>query len=137
MKRKRPVKEYAITDDVEILGHVFHGLEDIKQHVELSLYKDYSRGPARERKPSEVCEVHVGEMWMPYPCFDSSDSMYEDRTYQNYIFRFEPITQDDMRKLSDLPSKGDECRISDEVPEDVLPILYYVGDGMRMLLMER
>ena len=128
------IKNCHINDDVEILGHVFHGLADIKDHVEMSLYKDYSRGMAKSRETNKACEIHVGEMWMPYPCFDSSDYAYEDRTYQNYIFRRNPITQEDMRKLSELRSHGDERRVSDDVPLEMLPMVYYCGDDDTMLV---
>ena len=128
------VLSVSIDDDVEMLGHVFHGLDDIKRHVEMSLYKNYAHGKADEREPEERCEVHVGEMWMPYPCFDFEDSLYEDRTYQNYILRRRPITQGDMKRLSALPSKGNELRITEELPIDMLPMVYYVGDGDTMLV---
>ncbi len=133
-QRKPEIRRCAITDDIIILGHVFHGLEDIKKHVEMSLYKSWSRGAANERKPESECDVHVGEMWMPYPCFDSEDFANENRSYQNLIFRQRPITQDDMRNLSELPAKGNECRIAENVPVDMLPMVYYVGDGDTLLL---
>lgn len=125
--------KYSINNDIEILGHVFHGLQDIKEHVEMSLYRRYSHGMASIAEPLRKCEVHVGEMWSPYPCFDSEDYLNENRTYQNYIFRRRPITQDDMRKLSELPSSCNECRVSENVPEDMRPMVYYVGDGAIML----
>lgn len=126
--------KYSIKDDIEILGHVFHGLQDIKEHVEMSLYRHISRGMASIVEPLKQCEVHVGEMWSPYPCFDSEDYLYENRTYQNYIFRSRPITQDDMKKLSELPSSCNECRVSEIVPEDMRPMVYYVGDGDTLLV---
>ena len=128
------IKRYFITDDVEILEHVFHGLQDIKEHVEMSLYRDYSRGKANERDPKKTCEIHVGEMWMPYPCFDSEDFANEDRNYQNFVFRRRPIIQEDMRKLSELPSGSNECRIHKNMPSDMLPMVYYVGDGNIMIV---
>ncbi len=132
--RETVIKKVSIADDVEILGHVFHGLEDIRKHVEMSLYKRYSYGPADEQKQEKTCEVHVGEMWMPYPCFDAEDYANEDRTYQNFVFRDRPITQDDMKALSELRSKGDECRVSELMPAEVLPVVYYVGEGGIMLV---
>ena len=124
----------SINDDIEILGTVFHGLQDIEAHVEMSLYKDYSHGQANEREPKICSEVHVGEMWMPYPCFDSDDFMYENRTYQNYIFRSRPITQSDMKALSELPSGSNECRITENLPQEIIPLVYYAGDGDTMLV---
>jgi len=126
------IQKLSIKEDVEILGHVFHGLQDIKDHVEMSLY-DSSHGVAKAREPKSKCEVHVGEVWASYPCFDSEDFMYEDRTYQNYIFRSRPITQDDMQQLSALPSKCNYCRVSENIPPEMLPMVYYVGDGDTML----
>ena len=130
------IRKYNIEDDIEILGHVFHGLSDIKKHIEMSLYRNYSRGKADQRVPKEACEVHVGEMWTPYPCFDSDDFATENRSFQNYVFRSRPITQEDMRLLSELPSAPNECRISDKVPSDMLPIAFYSGDGETMLVAE-
>lgn len=132
--REATIEKVSIKDDIEILGHVFHGLKDIQEHVEMSLYKCYSRGQANVREPKACCNVHVGEMWMPYPCFDAEDFANEDRTYQNYILRERPITQDDMKTLSELPSKGNECRISECMPAEMLPLVYYVGDGDTMLV---
>ena len=134
LKNTVTVQRLPIDEDVEILGHVFHGLQDIKAHVEMALYRDYSRGKADIREPKLKCDVHVGEMWMPYPCFDFEDSVNENRSYSNYIFRNRPLTQDDMRRLSELPSASTECRITDDVPQDMLPLLYYFGEGNEMLL---
>ena len=128
---------FDISDDVMILGHMFHGLDDIKQHVEMSLYKDWSRGEARAQEPEKSCKVPVGEMWMPYPCFDWEDSMNENRTYQNFVLRSRPITQDDMRQLSKLPSHGNELRISNDIPEDMLPMVYYCGEGNEMIVAQK
>jgi hypothetical protein len=131
------IQIYNIHDDVTILNHIFHGLEDIQNHVEMSLYKDWSRGQAWERQPKESCEIHVGEMWMPYPCFDWEDSVNENRTYQNYVLRSRPITQEDMQRLSELKSHTNEQRVWNDVPEDMLPMIYYRGDGKEMLVAVR
>ena len=128
------VRKVSINDDLFILGHVFHGLKDIQEHVEMSLYKDYSHERARQLDPIASCDVHVGEMWYPYPCFDSSDFASENRSYQNFIFRAQSITQDDMKMLSELPNQGNQCRISEVVPSVMLPMVYYVGDGSTMLV---
>ena len=128
------INSYSIYDDIEILGHVFHGLRDVRTHVEMSLYKDYSQGPADAKQPRKTGPVHVGEMWMPYPCFDDADFANENRSYRNYIFRDRPITQADMEALSDLPTHGNEYRFASAMPADTLPILYYQGDGNKMEL---
>ena len=126
--------ECTVKDDVEILGHLFHGLKDIKAHVEMSLYKDYSHGEADKVKPRAECGIHVGEMWSPYPCFDAVDCANESRRYQNYLFRERPITQDDMMKLSELPSHSNDCRVADNMPVEMLPMVYYRGNGDTMFV---
>ena len=131
------IQTYNIQDDVMILNHIFHGLEDIKNHVEMSLYKDWSHGQAIERQSKDSCEIHVGEMWMPYPCFDWEDSINENRTYQNYVLRSRPITQEDMQRLSELEPHTNEQRIWSDVPEDMLPMIYYCGEGVDMLIAVR
>ena len=128
------IRRCSIKDDVEILGHVFHGIKDISKHVEMSLYINFSHGKADVCEPEMSCDVHVGEIWMPYPCFDSDDYMNESRSYQNFIFRRSPITQDEMRKFSKLPSKGNACKLDENVPAEMLPMVYYYGDGDTMLV---
>lgn len=127
------IQEYSIYDDVEILGHTFVGLEDIKRHVELSLYEGCSTTDIKNGYKLE--NVHIGEMWAPYPCFDSSDSLYENRTYQNYIFRNRPITPEDLQNLHKLPIKDNHSRLSEKVPSDMLPMVYYNGDDDTMLVL--
>ena len=123
----------SIHDDVEILGQVFHGLQDISAYVEMSQSVGSSCKPS-VREPVKKGRVHVGELWMSYPCFDSSDFMYENRTYQNYILRERPITFEDMERLRNLPSEINAQLLSPSVPEDMLPMVYYVGDGETMMV---
>jgi hypothetical protein len=123
----------SIHDDVEILGQVFHGLQDISAYVEMSQSVGSSCKPS-VREPVKKGRVHVGELWMSYPCFDSSDFLYENRTYQNYILRERPITFEDMERLRNLPSGMNAQRLSPSVPEDMLPMVYYVGDGDTMMV---
>lgn len=123
----------SIHDDVEILGQVFHGLQDIDAHVEMVKHEGSSREPW-DYKPERKGKVHVGEMLMRYPCFDSSDYLYENRSYHNFILRDRPITSSDMIRLEQLPSHIDALRIDASVPEDMLPMVYYVGDGDTMIV---
>lgn len=121
----------SIHDDVEILGHVFHGLKDIQAYVEMSKY-DGGSGDAGKCEPEKKGKVHVGELWMRYPCFDSSDFLYENRSYKNFILRERPITSSDMERLEKLPTHMNAKRLDASVPEEMLPMVYYVGDGDTM-----
>ena len=128
------IKRVHINDDFIVLNHLFHGIDDLMKHVTMSLYKDWSRGPARSYTTPIPCSIRVGELWYPYPTFDSYDSMYENRSYKNFIIRDRKITQEDMKRLSDLPIDIDMKRITKNVPEDMLPMVYYSGDGDYMLV---
>ncbi len=64
--------------------------------------------------------------------FYSSDLKYEDRCYENYIFRRNPITEWDLKVIFRL--EDGECKINETIPEDLLPILYRNGDSPRVLL---
>ena len=132
-KREHMIYECSIESDVEILGHVFHGLTDIQERVEMCLY-DGKDCEIREVKSKKSGPIHVGELWMRYPCFDSSDFLYENRSYQNYIFRNHPIWKREMRSLEELPGFCDARRLDDSVPVDMLPMVYYRGDGNTMLV---
>ena len=48
--------------------------------------------------------------------------------------RERPITFDDMERLRKLPSGMNAQRLSPSVPEDMLPMVYYVGDGDTMIV---
>ena len=130
-KEKHSIFSCSIHDDVEILGHVFLGLKDIQAYVEMTKY-DGGSGDASNREPEKKGKVHVGELWMRYPCFDSSDYLYENRSYQNFIFRDRPITSSDMERLEKLPAHMNAKRLDASVPEEMLPMVYYVGDGDTM-----
>lgn len=123
----------SIYDDVEILGLVFHGLKDISEHVKMSLYRSCLPGLA-DARDNDGCNVYVGELWMPYPCFDASDYATENMSYQNFVFRNRPITEDDLKALSDLPTFGNEYRVYERVPAEMRPLVYYEGDGQTMLV---
>ena len=129
------IQVYSIEEDVEILGHIFHGLDDIKAYVEMTLYEnDRSKESARHGSPEKCGDVHVGEVRMSYPCFDSSDYDCENRSYQNYIVRKEAISVDELWKVKNLPTSGNFKMIDEQMPIDVLPMVYYQGDGGCMLV---
>lgn len=129
------IQVYAITEDVEILGHTFHGLEDIMAYREMSLCERYmSKDPATCVTPRKRGNIHVGEVWQSFPCFDSSDYDTENRSYQNYLVRNRPITHADMQKIRNLPTVGCLEKINERMPVDALPLVYYHGNGGFMLV---
>lgn len=124
---------HNIKDTVTINGHAYNGLDDVMKHVEL-VGKDYSRGFECRVQGFESCrDVHVGLLYENYPIFDRYD-LGDDRTYQNYIFRRGQITEQDMKAVDSVHHKGNFCMVHEQVPSDMLPILYYRGEGNHMLL---
>ena len=125
---------YSIRDKVTILGRTFDGLKDIRANVEcyggefnesLTCYQstdDYSQD-----------DVHIGYLYSSYPIFDSFD-VGDDREYQNYIFKSQPITEADMNAAFKISHRFNFCMVHEHIPESSLPILYYSGEGQYMLL---
>lgn len=132
------IQMYGIGDDVEILGHVFHGLDDIRAHCGklLRCRCDENDTPLRFKahKQDGFC---VGELYESYPCFDSSDSMYENRSYQNFVIRDRVVTDKEMQRISRMPMGWNYRLVTEEMPFDVLPMVYYEGDGGVMLVATR
>ena len=120
-------------DDITILGHTFHGLQDVRQHCEMtaSVRSQLHCFPTKEYIPLK--NIHIGEIYESYPIFDSYD--YSDnRCYENYIFASKPITQKLMQQYANLKHECNYCMVHEHIPAENLPILYYVGEGPYMVL---
>ena len=127
------IQMYHIDDDITILEHTFHGLNGVRQHCEMLA----SQGshllcfPTKEHLPLE--NIHVGIIEKSYPKFDSYD--YSDtRCYENYIFAPKPITKEQMQQYANIKLESNYCMVHENIPTELLPILYYVGDGPYMVL---
>lgn len=120
------IEHYGRDDDFTLLGHTFHGIEDLKDYIELNVYETYSPlhiSETDKRIPKKTGDIHVGELWHPYPTFD--DDYAENRYFRNFIVRNRPITEDDMKDLYNLPQLDNYKRITENIPDDMLPIVYY------------
>ena len=125
---------YNIKDKVTILGHTFNGLKDIREHIEMYGREGFDGlhcWSPTEVEPYE--DVHIGHFYDNYPIFDSSD-LCDDRTYQNYIFRTAPITEEDMKESFRTFHGFNFCMVHEDIHKERLPILYYKGCGKYMLL---
>lgn len=128
------VRCYNVRDKVTILGHSFNGLKDIMKHCEMTCREGMSDTIDCSLRDCEVLEgVHIGEFYMPYPIFDSSD-WGDNRSYRNYIFRRNAIDEADMRAALAVSHNMNFCMVHEDIPHELLPILYYCGDGDYMLL---
>lgn len=64
------MKKVKNNETIVVLGASFNGVKDMIEH-------------ARKRIPKDG--VYVGEDSELYPCFDSEDSMYENRYFTNMV----------------------------------------------------
>lgn len=108
-------------------------LRDIQTNVEASmLVRCFSEPEITHRTPAND-QLHVGEVWAPYPVFDSYDAG-DDRTYQNFIIRPQSISDEEMRRLALVRTASNDRRVHEDTPEDLLPAVFYKGDGGFMLV---
>lgn len=128
---------HHINDTFTVLEHTFKGLKEVCTHCEIEGRKSYFGFECFTPKDFEACEdIHVGLIYDNYPVFDSFDEC-DNRTYQNYIFRKEPITKTDLEETFKIPHYDNFRMVHEEIPDEQLPILYYPGDRDHMLLATR
>lgn len=139
------MKEHVADYDIQCLpknsrfcidGCCFDGLDDVGSHVEMSgnprhtyykwySYKEYKHNPFG---------LHIGNIWESYPMFDSCDSS-DGRSYNNYVFSKIPLTEDMMELYCKrISARFNACMVNEDIPTDLLPILYYDGDSDWVLL---
>ncbi len=73
------------TSKLEILGHVFNGLSNMKKAVKS--YCRIGQDSWKTEPKSPIEGVHVICIYEPYPCFNSEDYANEDRDYSSYFFQ--------------------------------------------------
>lgn len=125
---------YNIKDTITVLGHEFHGLEDVKAYRNACGCNGYSRIYFRECTPEKIIpDLYVCEFYEPYPTFDACDRAYENRTFQNYLFTSEPINEDKLKRILDMGYGSNYRMVREGIPGEMLPLLYYEGEGNYML----
>lgn len=126
---------YNIKDTITVLGHEFHGLEDVKAYRNAYGSNGYSRIYFSECTPEKIIpELYVCEFYEPYPTFDACDRAYEKRTFQNYLFTSEPVDEDKLKRIADMGYGSNYRMVREGIPGEMLPLLYYEGEGNYMLL---
>ena len=124
------VKEIRITETFRYGEKVFHGLEELRSYS-ITGYSDNMGLPPFVVRQEES-----------YPCFDSSDSMYEDRSYQAYFLTMDEdkaaaICAETRMCKFEFREKGIEPQYPVMEPQfnmsriqaHHLPYIYYHGDG--------
>lgn len=134
------IQELPNDSQIEILGHIFQGIDDIDKAVDVSTYITCSIGNRYiHREPAEkpVDGLHVLKLYEPYPCFDSSDYLYENRKFRNYFFSTRPFTDEMVNRLASLPAQMDYCMVTSDMDTSVLPAVYFRGSSYDSILIAK
>lgn len=124
------IKHYSLNDKIEILGYIFNGIEDIEKAVEYETRISNSIGERyiQHLTPeNSYNQIHILKLYQPYPKFDESDMLYENRRFCNYFFSHKPFTQERINKIADIQWTNNYCLIHKDMDEDLLPALYWGG----------
>lgn len=107
--------------DIEILGHIYHGIQDVKNQCQSD------SGPLVILENSER-----------FPCFDYEDYATEKRFFRNFLFcksNEEAARKGDVfRKCKE--RAGNYCLIGEDMSEEMLPMVYY-EDGNKEVVIAR
>lgn len=112
------MKRFKNNERIVVLGAIFNGVEDIMLH---------------ERNGEPKNGVYVGADCKCYPCFDSSDWLYENRRYWNFVFA--ESKEELAGKLALLNKSGlRDCNYN-KLTEKLHPMAYWEGDTMHDLFL--
>jgi hypothetical protein len=78
--------------------------------------------------------MEILEIYEKYPCFDIYDSINENRFYQNFFFSKKAFTAETVLKISKLPTYSNCCLCTEHIPEELLPMIYYCGEGEVLIM---
>jgi hypothetical protein len=79
--------------------------------------------------PKEVIPgLYVAEAAKLYPCFDSEDSLYENRFFRNYLISSKPFTEEQLLEFCKWRTCFNYNKVSEILPQSLLPMAYYHGD---------
>lgn len=131
---KRYFQEVRTSAPIEIMGHVFNGLDGIYQSIEISVNNRSFGKPVRKTPKVEIPGIHILEFYKLYPCFDSYDYANEDRFYKNFFFSSKPFTDEEVELLKNTRHTPGICMVNEYTPEWAFPAIYYRGEGSYMTL---
>lgn len=78
--------------------------------------------------------LHVVNLYVPYPCFDSYDYANETRNYENFFISNQPFTEEDCIEMEKLPHAYNYRYVVEDIPSKYLPIVYRDGDNRYMFV---
>jgi hypothetical protein len=131
------VTTISITDTFRYGGKVFNGLDDLKERCITGYSPQIGKSPFVVQKTKN------------YPCFDSSDFLYENRYYQAYFLtknykKAETICEETKLCSFEFSLKGiteqypviDPMSNKSLIEEHHLPFIYYQGEGDLMQIVQ-
>lgn len=136
MKKIRII-ELPPHDSFEVMRHTFRNLDEVRAAVsiEASPATVWSRNEVSIVEPKiAITGIYVAMIYESYPCFDSSDSIYEDRRYCNFFFSDKPFTIYDVERLRELPFNFNFCYVNKDMPSWATPAIYWGGDSKHKIL---
>lgn len=102
--------EFESTDDITIYGVTFNGVADMIAH-------------SKSHEPKDG--VWVGNDRHLYPCFDSSDWLYEDRYYWNFVFA---MSEDELEARLNIVKDAEPRHLDYNKAGVVAPMVYWGGE---------
>lgn len=125
---------------IEILGHTFNGLSEIRMAVEaeLRIAETHFGNTVWHPTPQKPVEgLHVVCLYEPYPIFDSYDDASENRNYVNFFFSTEPFSDSYMYFLARLKHEMNYQIVNEGMSTYAAPAIYYDGDGKKMTVAQK
>lgn len=137
MSEKIAIIRLSVNDRVDIMGHSFCGLKEIRAAV--SVYVRVTDDIRRQNvsfcdPESPVDGIYVAEAYEMYPCFDSYDYANEDRFYRNFFFSSHPFSEEEVSRLASLKAHGNARLVDGDMPLWATPAIYYSGSGDEMVM---
>lgn len=140
-RMKEHIADYDIRclpkDSLILIGdYLFNGLDEIDAHAEIygNPTHHFTKWYRREEYIHNPAGLHVGNIWVSYPKFDSFDDS-DSRCYNNYMISKHPLTETMMDQYwEQIPAKSNYCMVHEYIPEPLLPVLYWDGDSDNVLL---
>lgn len=122
---------------IKVMGHLFKNLNEIQRAVGKRARLGSKLGGRFIYEPKEIdCPtgMYVLDMFEPFPKFDYSDYMYDDREFHNYFFSDNPFTDDAIEEIAKFRSKVNYRIINEFTPDWALPAIYYSDDEGTMII---
>ena len=105
---------------LSILGQTFEGAEGLKDYV---------------REQTDSSQPYILDRCQRFPCFDAEDYANEFRFYRNFLVCHDKQEADDKAKqMEQLSRFSDFCLVSNELPDDMRPMVYYADESMTLML---